>query len=149
MLPRIEYTATVPVSVDEAFRTFQDLSRHVRYGVCSEVSWIEGEPWQVGSRLRYSLTTPPAILLSVVIACEPPRAVSIIHHAQGVTTEEHVLFNPDRKGAARVRMTFEFVGEPHGMSEDAVREVIATAAKGAFDSVVESCRVRGNSAASQ
>ncbi len=146
MLPRIEYSATVPVSVDEAFRVFQDLSRHVRHGVCSEVSWVEGGPWQVGSRLRYLLTKPRTVLSSVVILCDPPRAVSLLHHAIGITTEEHVTFDPSRKGGTRIRMTFEFIGTSQELPESAIHEAISLLAKGALDSVVEACQ-RGRSAA--
>jgi hypothetical protein len=145
MLPRIEYSATVPVSVDEAFGAFQDLSRHVRHGVCREVSWVEGEPWQVGSRLRYVLTKPPATLSSVVIACDPPRAVSLIHHALGITTEEHVIFDPLKSGT-RIRMTFEFIGTSEELPESMVRETVSSVARSAFESVVASCRQRGGSA---
>ncbi len=55
MLPRIEYSVTVPVSVDAAFQAFQDLERLLHRGIYDEALWVEGKPWEVGSRLRYVL----------------------------------------------------------------------------------------------
>jgi len=53
MLPRIEYSVSVPVPVDAAFRAFQNLERLLHRGIYNEASWIEGRPWEVGSRLRH------------------------------------------------------------------------------------------------
>jgi len=147
MLPRIEYSATVPVSVDEAFLAFQDLTRHVRSGLCTDVSWIEGKPWEVGSRLQYSLIQPRTTLSSVVIACNPPYSISLLHHALGITTEEHITITAQIGSRTRIRMTFEFVGESQELPSDSIRETISRIGKAAMDSLVESCQRRQSGSA--
>ena len=58
MLPRTDYSVVVPVSVEVAFRAFTDLERLLHRELYEDASWIEGNPWQVGSRIRTSSPSP-------------------------------------------------------------------------------------------
>jgi hypothetical protein len=136
MLPRVEYSVTVPVSVDAAFHAFQDFNRLLHRGIYEEASWIEGKPWEVGSRLRYVVIKPvKATILAVVSSVSPPRAVSLLNHALGIVADQQVTFGPDLKGGTRVRMTLEFVGEPTELPESVVQEGVAFLAKDALDTL--------------
>jgi hypothetical protein len=140
MLPRVEYSVTVPVSVDAAFQAFQDLGRLLHRGIYDEASWVEGVPWQVGSRLRYVVVKPvPATVSAVVTSISPPRAIALLNHGLGVTAEQNVSFGPDLKGGTRVRMIMEFIGESSDLSESAVQEAITFLTRDALDTVVELC----------
>ncbi len=145
MLPRIEYSVGVPVSVDAAFRAFQNLDRLLHRGIYSEITWTEGKPWEARSRLRFVLEKPIAAEISAVLASiSPPRALVLIYHGLGITAEEHVTFGPDLQGGARVHVSFEFVGKSTELSDETIHEVIAFLAKDALDTVVEICRPRGS-----
>ena len=149
MLPRVEYSVTVPVSVDAVFQAFQNLDRLLHRGIYREVSWTEGKPWQVGSRLRFLIDKPVSATVSAVVASSsPPRSVFLLYHALGITAEEHVTFGPDLKGGARVHVTFEFLGTSPELSEKAINDVISFLAKDALDTVVETCRPRRAGSAS-
>lgn len=141
MLPRIEYSVTVPVSVDTAFHAFQNLDRLLHRGIYREVIWTEGKPWESGSRLRFVLEKPISAEISAVVAsASPPRAVVLLYHALGITAEEHVSFGPDLKGGARVHVSFAFLGTSPELSEEATHEVISFLAKDALTTVVDLCR---------
>ncbi len=143
MLPRIEYSVTVPVSVDAAFQAFCDLTRLLHRAIYAEASWIEGKPWEVGSRVRYVVVKPMATTISAVVtACSPPRAVSLLNHAMSVTAEQHVSFGPDLHGGARVRMTVDFVGESPELTPIDLREAITFLVRDALDSLIDRCRDR-------
>jgi hypothetical protein len=143
MLPRVEYSVTVPVSVDAAFQAFQDLERLLHRGIYDAASWVEGVPWQVGSRLRYVVVKPvPATVSAVVTSISPPRAIGLLNHGLGVTAEQNVSFGPDLKGGTRVRVIMEFTGKSSDLSESAVQEAIAFLIHDALDTVVELCRRR-------
>ena len=149
MLPRIEYAVTVPVSVDAAFRGFQNLDRLLHRGIYSAASWTEGKPWQVGSRLRFVVERPVAATVSAVVnSISPPRSIVLLYHALGITAEEHVTFGPDLKGGARIHVSFEFLGSSPELSYDEVHKALSFFAKDALDTVVEFCRPRGASSAS-
>jgi hypothetical protein len=147
VLPRIEYSVTVPVPVDAAFSAFQDLERLLHRGMYDEASWVEGEPWQVGSRLRYVIVQPiQATVSAVVSSIHPPRAVSFLNHGIGVTAEQHVYFGSDSKGGTRIRVTMDLVGKSFELSDSALREAASFILKDALDSVVTLCERRSSSA---
>jgi hypothetical protein len=147
MLSRVEYSVIVPVPVDVAFKVFQDLDRLLHRGIYTEASWIEGKPWQVGSRLRYVIVRPVETEISAVVTLiTPPRAVSLLNHALGVTAEQHVSFSPESKGSARVRMTLELVGKSTVLSEEALHEAATFITKDALDTIAAHVRRRSSAA---
>ena len=149
MLSRIEYSVIVPVPAVAAFRAFCDLERLLHRGIYLEVSWIEGQPWQVGSRIRYVVSIPiHATILAVVTSYDPPRSVGILNHALGITTEQNASFVSDAKGGTRVRMTMEFVGKSPDMSETAIQEAITFYTRDALDSMAALCKPRSPSLSS-
>ena len=140
MLPRFEYSVTVPVSVDAAFHAFQDLNRLLHRGIYEEASFVAGKPWDVGSRLRFVVIKPVRATISAVVnSISAPRAITVLNHALGVTAEQHVTFGPDLEGGTRVRMTLECVGEPTGLPETVVQEAVAFLVKDVLDTVVTLC----------
>ena len=149
MLPRVEYSVTIPVSVDAAFHAFQDLDRLLHRGIYQEASFIEGKPWEVGSRLRYVVIKPVKATVSAVVnSLSPPRAISLLNHALGVTAEQHVTFGPDLQGGTRVRITMDSVGESTELPESAVHEALNFFTRDALDTMVTLCNQRRKSSAS-
>ena len=147
MLPRIEYTVTIPVPVDAAFHAFQNLDRLLHRGIYQEVSWVEGQPWQVGSRLRYVVLQPVQTTIGAVVnSLSPPRAISLLNHALGITAEQNVTFGPDLKGGTRVRMTMELVGQSSELSEEALHDAVMFLTRDALDTLVDLCRRRASTA---
>lgn len=147
MLPRVEYSVSVPVPVDVAFRAFLDLERLLHRGIYDEASWIEGAPWQVGSRLRYVIVQPVATTISAVVtSISPPRAISLLNHAVGVTGEQHVSFGPDLKGGTRIRMTMDLIGKSTELSEAALRDAVTFVVRDALDTMAALCGRRESSA---
>jgi hypothetical protein len=147
MLPRVDYAVSVPVSVDAAFRAFQDFERLLHRGIYTEAAWIAGEPWQVGSRVRYVISHPvEATISAVVTSISPPRAVSLLNHALGVTAEQHVSFGPDLKGGTRIRMMMNLIGKSTELSDSAVHDAVTLITRDALDTVVALCRRPASSA---
>src|SRR5260370_40077549 len=125
MLPRIEYSVSVPVPVDVAFQAFQDLERLLHRGIYDEASSIEGAPWQVGIRLRYVVVQPVrATVSAVVTSISPPRAVGLLNHGLGITAEQNVAFRPHLRGGTRIRMTLGFVRTSSQFSPSDIQEPI-------------------------
>ena len=148
MQPDVDYSVNVPVPVDVAFASFQNLDRLLNRGIYTEAVWTDGAPWQAGSRLRYAIAKPvPATVSAVVTAISAPRAVDILNHALGITAEQHVSFGPDLKGGTRIRMTMTLIGKSAELSESEVKQAVTFIARDALDSVVADCqRRRANSA---
>ena len=145
VLPSVEYSVTIPVPIDVAFRGFQDVGRLLNRGVYDEAVWTEGTPWQVGSRVRYVIVQPiRATISAVVTAISPPRSVDMLNHALGVTAEQHVSFGPDLKGGTRVRITMALIGRSEELSENELHQAAAFLAHDALDSLVVYCERRNS-----
>jgi hypothetical protein len=129
------------VAVDEAFRVFQNFDRLLHRGIYEEAAWVEGPPWQVGSRARYVVIHPRhGTVSAVVTSISPPRSVALINHALGVTAEHHVSFGPDLKGGTRIRATLTLAGKSDEMSETELRELVTFLVKDSLDTVVTFCQ---------
>jgi hypothetical protein len=140
MLPRTDYSVVVPVSVELAFRAFSDLERLLHREIYEEVSWIEGSPWQVGSRIRYVVTKPVrATISAVVTSYEPPRYVALLNHGMGVTAEQQVIFTGSLHGDTRVRMVMDFVGKSPDLPEDVIQQAITLYTHDALDTMAALC----------
>jgi len=85
-------------------------------GIYNEASWVEGKPWQVGSRLRYVIVQPVCTTVSAVVtSISPHRTISLINHALGVTTEQNVTFGPDPKGRNTCPHDYGLCGQIDGV----------------------------------
>jgi len=131
---------SVPVTVDVAFRAFQNLDRLLNRGIYDKVTWVEGAPWQVGSRVRYDCARPfKASIAAVVMAISPPRSIDLINHALGVTAEQHVSFGPDLKGGTRIRVTMHLIGKSTERPESEIEEAVTFLIHDALATVVALC----------
>jgi hypothetical protein len=149
MLQHFQYSVTVPVSVDAAFHAFQDLNRLLHRGIYEEASFVEGKPWEVSSRLRYVVLKPIKTTISAVVnSLSPPRAISLLNHALGVTAEQHVTFGPDLQGGTRVHMTCECVGESTEVPASVIGETVAFLTRDTLDTLAALCRQQHSSSAS-
>lgn len=130
----------VPVRPALAFRAFSDLRRLLNRGIYEQAVWTEGVPWKVGSRVRYDVLQPVrATISAVVTSADPPRSVSLLNHALGITAEQQVSFDPV-PGGTKVRMAMEFVGESPDLPAHGVHKAIAFYTKDAVDTMADLCR---------
>ncbi len=143
MLPTIDYSVTVPVSVDVAFHSFQNFGRLLNRGIYDDVVWTEGAPWEVGSRVRYVVAKPVrATIFAVVMGISPPRSIDLINHGLGVTAEQHVSFGPDLKGGTRIRTILNLFGKSTELSDDELHKGATFIIHDALDTVVADCQRR-------
>jgi hypothetical protein len=143
MPPRVEYSVVVPVPLDDAFAAFLNHERLLHRGIYKEASWIEGEPWQVGSRARYVVIKPvSAIISAVVSSITPPRSIHVLNHGLGVTAEQNVYFAPAPNGGTQVRMTVDFVGKSSELTQDQIFSAIEFVTRDTLDNLVSFCRRR-------
>jgi hypothetical protein len=137
MLPRIEYSVSARTSPEQLWEAFCDLTRLLNRGTYTDATWIEGQPWEVGSRVRYTLEKPlAAVILSVITSVDPPRRVSIINHSLGITADQIVTFYTFPSGTTRVTMMIEFVGQSNELAPQAVVDAINFLTRDTLDSMI-------------
>jgi hypothetical protein len=111
MESRVEYSVTAPGTPAQLWEAFCDLTRLLGRELYSEARFVQGEPWRVGSRIRYVIERPvKATVSAVVTLCEPAVKVGLLNHALGITAQQLVTFTP-LPDSTRVTMIMDFVGE--------------------------------------
>jgi hypothetical protein len=129
--------------MDDAFDAFLNHERLLNRGVYSEAAWVEGEPWQVGSRARYVVIKPVnAIISAVVTAINPPRTIHVLNHGLGVTAEQNVYFSPAPNGGTQVRMTIDFVGKSPELTPEQILSAFQFITRDLLDNLAAFCRRR-------
>jgi hypothetical protein len=129
--------------MDDAFAAFLNHERLLHHGVYKEATWVEGEPWQVGSRARYVIIKPvTAIITAVVSSITPPRSIHVLNHGLGITAEQNVNFAPAPNGGTKVRMTMDFVGKSSELTQDQILSALQFVTKDTLDNLVAFCRRR-------
>lgn len=137
MLPRVEYSVTAQATPEELWEAFCDLSRLLGRGIYSVAAWVEGEPWKIGSRLRYVVAQPvEAEVAAVVTLSERPNKVGLLNHALGVTAQQLVTFSRLGNGTSRVAMVMDFVGESTAPTPLDVREALLFFTRDALDTML-------------
>jgi hypothetical protein len=117
------------------------LGRLLGRGIYTEAIWIEGKPWQVGSRLRYVVVQPVAATVSAVVTLfEPPSKVGLLNHALGVTAQQLVIFTPLDRNNTRVAMAMDLVGEPSSLTPQQISSALEFFTKDALDTMLTRCR---------
>jgi voltage-gated potassium channel Kch len=141
MLPRVEYSVTARATPAALWEAFCDLGRLLGRGIYTEAIWIEGKPWQVGSRLRYVVVQPVAATVSAVVTLfEPPSKVGLLNHALGVTAQQLVIFTPLDRNNTRVAMAMDPVGEPSSLTPQQISSALEFFTKDALDTMLTRCR---------
>jgi len=134
MFTKIECSVVVKASVDDTWRAFADISRLLGQEIYEEANWVEGKPWEVGSRIRYRITKPiPAVIDAVVTASHRPHSVQIVNHSVGVTADEALFFRDIGQGQTRISARVEFLGKSHALSDADVESAVRFLVQHALD----------------
>jgi hypothetical protein len=93
-MSRFEYTVYTKASPSLAWFVFSDTYRWNSFAnVYGQIRWVDGIPWQPGSRLQIELLRPAnAIIDHVITTCAPGKKVGWIDHAIGVAIAQWVTF---------------------------------------------------------
>lgn len=101
---RFQYSVVTKAEPGLAWEIFSDCSRWNSFAdIYGSLVWIEGAPWQPGSRLEIEVLRPfHAKIDRVITSCVPGKRVGWIDHAMGVALAQWVTFENAPKGGTRV-----------------------------------------------
>jgi hypothetical protein len=108
----LEYSVVTKASPEQVWGLFCDRSSwSLIANTYENIRWIQGEPWQVGSRLAFDLLRPFRVSVEqVIIASEPPHKLGWIDHALGVTVEQWLRMEELPEGGTRLSVWAETAG---------------------------------------
>lgn len=96
---KLEYSTTAQCNPESVWQAFTEVEQWPEWSqLFSKASWIEGKPWQLGSKLLLEVSQPSAKVKATVSEVAAPRQATWTGHVMGVTIEHR----------------FEFIGQPDG-----------------------------------
>jgi hypothetical protein len=100
-----EYTITTKASPALAWKIYSDWKMWPNFAnIYGNVSWSEGRPWEVGSRLAIEVVQPVKTVIDhLIISCDPARELGWIDRALGITMGQWVEFEPLGADGTRIR----------------------------------------------
>jgi hypothetical protein len=99
------YTIKTQATPAQAWDVYTDWRLWPRFAnIYGQISWSEGNPWEVGSRMRIEILKPlPAVVDHLIICCEPERELGWIDRSMGITTSQWAEFTRLPSGGTEVR----------------------------------------------
>ncbi len=123
-----------------AFVIYTDIGRWRNRSVFGDIRWVQGNPWEEGSRLRIETREPVASTVDQVVQhFEANRSVSYLSHVFGITCETRVVFVAVSEQQTAVNVRMQLVGTTSRVLGFAVEPAIAKATRRFFDELRNEC----------
>jgi hypothetical protein len=108
----LEYSTTAKCRPEHIWRKFEDLDQWAWWNkVISRSRWLEGQPWQKGSRFEMELVRPRTMKFKpVIIESAPPNKVAWVGKASGLTGEHWFSFELQPNGTTLMKTWEDFSG---------------------------------------
>ena len=108
----VEHSVTAACTPQHAWKAFNNLERWPGWNpVVAEARWLEGAPWQAGSRFRLELARPANLTLEPVITeAAPPHRIAWDGSGPLLSGRNEFTFQAQPDGATLLRVTGEFSG---------------------------------------
>jgi hypothetical protein len=124
----------------KVFAIYTDIERWRYRSVFGDIRWVQGTPWEEGSRLRIETRVPvPSVVDQVVQHFEANRSVSYLSHVFGITCETRVVFVAVSEQQTAVNVRMQLVGTTSRVLGFAVEPAIAKATRSFFDELQKEC----------
>ena len=112
MAIRLEYSVTAKCTPQQAWKKFEALEHWSWWtrGI-AQARWVEGQPWQKGSRFLMQVLQPRNVTFRpVILESDPPRKVGWVGKAAGITGEHWFSFEPQSDGTTMLKTWEDFSG---------------------------------------
>ena len=134
--------------LDAVFSIYVDVDRWRNRNGFGEIRWVQGKPWEEGSRLRIETLKPiRAHVDQVVQHFAPKECVSYLSHVFGITCETRVTFTRVTVGHTAINVVMNLVGTPSRTLGFALAPAITKATKGFFEELRKECEAASRAAA--
>ena len=136
------FQVVVYCPVETAFSVYTDTDRWRNRHLFGDIRWVQGNPWEEGSRLRIETRTPiPTKIDQVLLHFERNRKVVYISHVLGITIETQVTFFPLNETQSAIHVAMQLVGTVSRALGFAIEPVIERSTRDFFAELVRECEV--------
>jgi hypothetical protein len=135
-----EFQVVFNSPLETVFAIYVDTDRWRNRNLFGDIRWVQGKPWEEGSRLRIETLSPIRSTVDQVVQhFEPKRSVVYLSHVFGVTCETRVTFTPVSESQTAINVGMELVGTTSRALGFALEPAIKKATKGFFDELRKEC----------
>ncbi len=101
---RFQYSVSTKAEPRLCWDIFSDCSRWNTFAdIYGDISWVEGRPWEPGSRLEIEILRPFSSKIEhVITSCVPGKRVGWIDHAMGAALAQWVTFEGMPQGGCSI-----------------------------------------------
>lgn len=143
-----DFQVVLNCSLETVFSIYIDTERWRDRNEFGDIRWVQGRPWEVGSRLRVETQVPIRTTVDQVVQhFAPNESVSYLSHALGITCETRVTFTSVSVHETAVNVVVQLAGTASRALDFALAPVIAHATKGFFEELRKDCEAASRGAA--
>jgi len=136
---RIAYSVDIARKPEAVWQVFTHWQYLLGDQVFRDFRWLEGEPWQAGSRMEVDMVMPfPFSIQRVITAVEAPHKVTWINHAQGITAVQWTTFE-ERPEGTHVQTWAEYTAQSFPVLQRSLEEIIHEMIRHSLDSLKRAC----------
>lgn len=148
MSMRLEYATVANCKPEHIWQAFQHVESWPSWSsVIANTHWIEGQPWQPGSKFQMQILQPiPVTFRPEIIECNAPGYVHWIGKTTALNAEQWFSFAEQPDGTTDMKTWQEFSGPASFMFGESVRNAIVNIYVDLFRSLKEEAEklARGN-----
>jgi len=146
-MPSFEFQVALNSPLETVFAIYVDTDRWRNRNLFGDIRWVQGKPWEEGSRLRIETRSPiRSTIDQVVQVFEPRRKVVYLSHVFGITCETRVTFTPVSETQTAINVGMELVGTTSRALGFALEPAIMKATKGFFEELRRDCELAAREA---
>lgn len=142
-----DFQVVLNCPLSTVFAIYVDIGRWRNRNLFGEIRWVQGRPWEPGSRLRIEVVKPIRTSVDQVVQrFEANESVSYLSHVLGITCETRVTFIPVSDQQTAINVGMHLVGTVTRALGFAIEPVIAKSTKGFFEELRKECEAASRSA---
>jgi hypothetical protein len=106
-----EFNVVIDCPLETVFAIYIDTDRWRNRSVFGDIRWVQGMPWEEGSRLQVETRVPIHSTVDQVLQhFDPNHHVAFISHVFGMTCETRVTFTPLDRRQTAIHIRMQIVG---------------------------------------
>lgn len=126
--------------LETVFAIYVDTDRWRNRSLFGDIRWVQGKPWEEGSRLRVETRIPIRSTVDQVVQhFEANRKVVYLSHVFGITCETQVTFTTVSADQTAIDVGMQLVGITSRSLGFALEPAILKATKGFFEELRKEC----------
>ena len=138
---RFQYSVSTKAEPSLCWDIFSDCSRWNTFtDIYGDILWIEGQPWEAGSRLEIEVLRPfHGKIEHVITSCVPGKRVGWIDHAMGAALAQWVMLEPLPQGGCRIHTWGDLVHSGRLIADRSAEDLITAFTKVWYENFREFC----------